>query len=218
MSEPTQTSSKTKEVSECENFVPRFEFFHNRPDYVDKTMFIKELLSDGHVLITAPPCFGKTLNMDMVRRFIEIEVDDNGEPIELKRNETTKILEDKQENSKNFKYFKGKKIFIDKQFMSKHFGQYPTIFVDFRNVHGDTFREVLVKLREAVNDAFLVHAYLTKSSLWDSPGFEKETFLKYVSTEKSKLLTQAEVEKVLGIIILHECRFIIFAVPQWALL
>ncbi|KAK0181994.1 hypothetical protein PV327_000169 [Microctonus hyperodae] len=47
-------------------------------------MLMKELFNVTHILITAPWHYGKTLNMDMVRRFVEIKVDEDGKPIELK--------------------------------------------------------------------------------------------------------------------------------------
>ena len=52
--------------------------------FVDKSMFIKEFLEesgDKVVLITRPRRWGKSLNMDMLRRFLSIEVDDQGAPI-----------------------------------------------------------------------------------------------------------------------------------------
>nr|XP_018913651.1 PREDICTED: uncharacterized protein LOC109041690 [Bemisia tabaci] len=53
-----------------------------RSDYfVDKTKLIKVLFerrNDEHVVFHGPKRFGKTVNMDMIRTFIEIETDENG--------------------------------------------------------------------------------------------------------------------------------------------
>ena len=52
--------------------------------FVDKSMFIKEFLaaSSGKVvLITRPRRWGKSLNMDMLKRFLSIEVDEQGAPL-----------------------------------------------------------------------------------------------------------------------------------------
>ena len=52
--------------------------------FVDKSMFIKEFLeaSSGKVvLITRPRRWGKSLNMDMLQRFLSIEVDEQGAPL-----------------------------------------------------------------------------------------------------------------------------------------
>lgn len=52
--------------------------------YVDKTLMIKELLDNRAKvnLITRPRRFGKTLNQSMIRRFFELELDDNGRKID----------------------------------------------------------------------------------------------------------------------------------------
>ncbi|KAK0168841.1 hypothetical protein PV327_002607 [Microctonus hyperodae] len=167
-------------------------------------MLIKELFKFKHMLITAPSRFGKTLNMDMVRTFVEIEMDEKGKQIELQRHEKG-YLKDDQPESKYFQYFKGKKIFDEKQFMSEHFGQYPTIYVDFHNVEGDNFEEILSELRSSINQAFLQHRYLENSSLWNTAGYEKKIFLRYVSTEECESLTQEQVQN--GLAFLAQCLY-----------
>ncbi|MEO1219300.1 MAG: AAA family ATPase, partial [Bacteroidota bacterium] len=48
--------------------------------FVDKSLFIKEFLESQEevTLITRPRRWGKSLNMDMLKRFLNIEVDDQG--------------------------------------------------------------------------------------------------------------------------------------------
>ena len=48
--------------------------------FIDKSLFIKEVIecSANHILITRPHRWCKTLNMDMLKTFLEIEVDENG--------------------------------------------------------------------------------------------------------------------------------------------
>ncbi|KAK0073320.1 hypothetical protein PV326_013538 [Microctonus aethiopoides] len=70
--------------------------------------------------------------MDMARRFLEIEVDEDGKAIELDVDEDKRRLKKVQTKSKNFKLFQGKKILRKKEFVFKHFGKYPTIHVDFK--------------------------------------------------------------------------------------
>ncbi|MCC8416372.1 MAG: AAA family ATPase [Rickettsia endosymbiont of Gnoriste bilineata] len=73
-----------------------YDLLINSDIFVDKSLMIKELLEDsGKVtLITRPRRWGKSLNMDMVRRFFEIEVDQHGNPIP-------------QEQRVNYKLFAG---------------------------------------------------------------------------------------------------------------
>ncbi|MEO1301396.1 MAG: AAA family ATPase, partial [Bacteroidota bacterium] len=73
--------------------------------FVDKTLFIKEFLegSGGKVsLITRPRRWGKTINMDMLRCFLSIEVDDQGRPLP-------------QEKSFHRKLFTGGEVVISSQ-------------------------------------------------------------------------------------------------------
>ena len=50
---------------------------------VDKSLLIKEFLEDSAkvVLVTRPRRWGKSLNMDMLGRFLAIEVDAQGGPL-----------------------------------------------------------------------------------------------------------------------------------------
>ena len=52
--------------------------------YIDKTLMIRELLDRGGKvsLFTRPRRFGKTLNLSMLRRFFELELDENGQKID----------------------------------------------------------------------------------------------------------------------------------------
>lgn len=51
--------------------------------WIDKSLFIKEFLESGSkvVLITRPRRWGKSINIDMLKRFLAIEVDDKGQPL-----------------------------------------------------------------------------------------------------------------------------------------
>src|SRR5699024_6121008 len=80
--------------------------------YVDKTMFIKELLQNwGEVnLFTRPRRFGKTLNMSMLKNFFEI----GGDPA----------------------LFDGLKIVQEKELCEKYMGKFPVIFISLKSVGG----------------------------------------------------------------------------------
>jgi hypothetical protein len=54
-----------------------FESLVKKDVFIDKSLIIKEVLEDSsdHILITRPRRWGKTLNMKMLKTFLEIEVD-----------------------------------------------------------------------------------------------------------------------------------------------
>ena len=57
----------------------------NSDVFVDKSLFVKDIIEDsGYViLITRPRRWGKSLNMNMLKRFFEIEVDSQGNILPL---------------------------------------------------------------------------------------------------------------------------------------
>ena len=56
-------------------------------DYVDKSLFIKDIILDKHkvLLITRPRRWLKSSNMSLLKTFLELEVDKAGKPLCHKR-------------------------------------------------------------------------------------------------------------------------------------
>ncbi|KAK0070705.1 hypothetical protein PV325_000171, partial [Microctonus aethiopoides] len=174
INQSTQASSDTKKFKLPDGAGSIYENYYKKPYYIDKTLLIKELFKKTHVLITTPARFSKSLNMDMVKTFVEIEVDEDGKPIELDVDEDKRCLKEIQPRSKNFNLYQGKNIFKDKE-----------------------------SLRRAVHEAFRNHAYLRDSSLWNRPGYNKKTFMRYWDSEKSESLSEEELQS--GLKFLSKC-------------
>ncbi|KAK0079793.1 hypothetical protein PV325_000812 [Microctonus aethiopoides] len=176
--EPTPTSSNTKEIEKPNETFSTYDHHYNDPFYVDKTLLIKKLLKVNHALVTAPSRFGKSLNMDMVRRFVELEVGRNKKAIKLDVEKDKPYLKKIQPKSKNFKL----------------------------GVQANDFNGILSRLRKAVNRAFGEHAYLKYNSWWRHSRFNKEDFMEYFDRKKSELLSQESVEDGLQLLseILYE--------------
>jgi hypothetical protein len=62
--------------------------------FADKSLFIKDVIEDGGtaLLLAMPRRWGKTVNLDMLRRFLEIPVDDNGEKIDTSCTDNCKLF------------------------------------------------------------------------------------------------------------------------------
>lgn len=120
--------------------------------YVDKTLLIRDFLDTKPMvsLFTRPRRFGKTLNMDMLRVFFE------------KTQEDTSV------------YFKDKKIWSCGTSYNQHQGQYPVIFLTFKDVKCLTWEETFQKLRRLISLEFIRHSELETSSLLSS--YEKEQY------------------------------------------
>ena len=96
--------------------------------YVDKTLFIKELLQNwGKVnLFTRPRRFGKSLNMSMLKCFFEI----GGEPA----------------------LFEGLKISQEKELCEKYMGKFPVISISLKSVDGRNFESASIALRTLIGN------------------------------------------------------------------
>ncbi|MEO1219660.1 MAG: AAA family ATPase, partial [Bacteroidota bacterium] len=136
--------------------------------FVDKSLFIQEFLegSVGKVtLITRPRRWGKTMNMDMLQRFLAIEIDEHGAPLS-------------QEQCRNHKLFVGGEIVVGPKtgkvkqlsplkiaqkhpdLVSNHQGQYPVISIGFKDVTGESYQEIEEAIKMQLTDLYREHSYL----------------------------------------------------------
>ena len=140
--------------------------------FMDKSLFVKEVMEDGNkvILITMPRRWGKSLNLDMLKRFLEIQVDREGNIINpedslnykmfngnnkalkpLKISNTTIDIQDKE----------GEHIKVDPKELQ---GQFPVIAVDFKDCKGMNFGEVSSRLKGKILKTIKQFAYLSNSS------------------------------------------------------
>lgn len=111
--------------------------------YIDKTMFIKDFLDERPMvsLFTRPRRFGKTLNMDMLRTFFE------------KNDKDTSI------------YFRNKKIWACGQKYRDYQGKYPVIFVSFKDVKCENWKETYGNIYKLLQKEFERHLELLNSDV-----------------------------------------------------
>ena len=120
--------------------------------YVDKTMLIREFLDERAKvsLFTRPRRFGKTLNMDMLRIFFECTAED------------TSV------------YFKDKKIWQCGDIYTRHQGQYPVIFLTFKDVKCLNWQDTFKKIRKLISLEFMRHSELETSDALNA--YEKQQY------------------------------------------
>ena len=125
--------------------------------YVDKTLLIRDFLNALPMvsLFTRPRRFGKTLNMDMLRVFFE------------KTPEDTSI------------YFKDKYIWQCGDYYTKHQGQYPVIFLSFKDIKCSSWQETFQKISKLISLEFMRHDELESSTVLSS--YEKEQYHRFAS-------------------------------------
>lgn len=130
---------------------------------VDKTMLIKDVIEHQDVvMITAPPKFGKSTNLDMIKKFMEIEVKPDGTP-KAKSNLTVEPVA----GTKNHKLFMKYKLKIteNESLMREHFGNTPVLSVSFKcfNVV-KTYDEAVSFCKEVAHNSYRQNKYLLHSN------------------------------------------------------
>ena len=139
---------------------------------IDKSLFIRDVLNSEQkiLIITRPRDWGKTLNLDMLRAFLEIEKDRNdlenkrklfeGGEYKISRTESKLLNELKIAKDKNMPYYK------------QNIGKYPVIFIRFSSHDIDidldpdkAFKEVVDEFRNSIRDSYDDHENLYKAKL-----------------------------------------------------
>ena len=159
--------------------------------YVDKTLLIKDILDQKALvtLFTRPRRFGKTLNMDMLRVFFEIS----------------------EENTS--KYFRDKKIYTCGKKYMNYQGQFPVIFLSFKDVKFDSWEETFDKLLELLQIEFGRHQELLQSSaLLD---YEKEYFSKILAKAVNKVELSSALENLSRMLSKHHGKAPIIIIDEY---
>ena len=109
--------------------------------FVDKSMFINQLLKDDSdiILLPRPRRFGKTLNISMLRYFFE-----------------------KTEQSNAYLF---ENLAIRKQETWGHQGKYPVIYITLKDVHGKNWDACFDLMKYCIGEEYARHKYLLKSDI-----------------------------------------------------
>ena len=130
--------------------------------FIDKSLFIKHILDNQSAiaLITRPRRFGKTLNMSMLRHFLDCN----------------------QKDSR--KLFEGLKIMEQGEFYTEKLGAYPVIYLTMKDVQGDNLEEMLYFFQTQLIELFMEHLQLLKSE--KILDIEKEKFNTILNLKANK--------------------------------
>jgi predicted hydrocarbon binding protein len=132
--------------------------------FVDKSLLIKEFVENSAevLLVTCPRRWGKSINMDMIKTFLEIEVDSDGNKYSDKtKTHNYKIFQGKM-NPSNERIESLKKplaIAKDENFVKKYQGEH---------------QEIENGIKTCLHEVFQKHSYLIKS---DRLGDDEKEFL-----------------------------------------
>ncbi len=120
------------------------DMIQNEYYYVDKTLMIQELLDSKMkvTLFTRPRRFGKTLNMSMLKYYFEDDRDWKG-------------------NKRDWSYlFQGLKIMEAGENYLAHMGQYPVIYLTFKDSKRESFERSYLEMERVLSEEFGRHDFI----------------------------------------------------------
>lgn len=128
--------------------------------YIDKTMFIKELLDlKGEVnLFTRPRRFGKTLNLSMLRYFFE----DTG---------------DGERNKENRELFRNLKIMETGESYTDEMGKYPVFSLTLKSAKQEDYDMAMYMIRSAVSTEYERHRAVVEAAKGALSSAEYEQYI-----------------------------------------
>lgn len=162
-----------------------FETVLKTTAFIDRSLLLRTMLEENDkVLIIAPRLSGKSTNLNMAKRFLQINVDKNG-------------LRENKSKTLNFKLFVGNNLKIfnhDPSFFNDHFGTYPVILIDYHSLSAiKGFNSLTEQYKEILLNTFQHHQYLRNNfKLW-SNGKSRKLFDLYSLSEGNWTLTESEV-------------------------
>ncbi len=114
------------------------KIINDKNTYIDKSLWIKDLFEDASnvILFPRPRRFGKTLNMTMLRCFLDI-----------------------RETEKNKNLFKNLKVFQYPEIM-KHQGKYPVIFISLKEAKKNNYQSAIEVIGLLIQTLFASHQNL----------------------------------------------------------
>ncbi|MGC0371947.1 MAG: hypothetical protein DGJ47_000648 [Rickettsiaceae bacterium] len=175
--------------------------------FVDKTKLIENIESTNckTMLLTFPRRWGKSVNLDMLAKFHAIQTDQQGNVLE-------------KENTDNYKLFAGG--LVENKFgkdhklpplniafnseMMQQQGQSPVIYLDLKDVPGDSYDNALNGLKRAIHKSFSKHSYLFKSNKISES--DKEVVKNYINRQTFKNLDALDLYD--SLVILSELLYI----------
>ncbi len=130
---------------------------------IDKSFLIKEIINDASkiILLPRPRRFGKTLNMSMLKYFFERQPD----------------------GSNHCELFQELAIWREPD-CRNYCGQYPVIFLTFKDVKMTNYAETLRKIKKLISELFQQHQFLVAENTLNS--YEKNFFEKIMDMTAEK--------------------------------
>ena len=174
----------------------------NRCYYVDKTPFLKTVLQDKSkvMLITRPRRFGKTLFMDTLKNFLQIDVNCPGEVTEQRE------------------LFEGLEILKDAEFCKTYMCQCPTIFLSLKSAEGPTFQRAYQAFARNLTQVATAFSFLENSpnlSHEDKEFFKLYKNLNYMRDLAHQDDVQSFLQRMIAFLSRHFGRQVVVLIDEY---
>lgn len=135
--------------------------------YIDKTMLISLVVKFEKYKIIAihiPSKWGKSINLDMIKTFLGIQVDNEGRRKSIEDTPSYKLFHDGEivvgDEIEQLK----RPLLISscKQILKKYLGRYPIVHLDFENLVGSSYTKLMKQIDKRVKNAYDQHPYIEK--------------------------------------------------------
>ena len=133
--------------------------------YVDKTAFVQTVMeSESRVLLlTRPRRFGKTLFIDTLKSFLQVDFGNPGD------------------NAKNAALFSGLTVMQQHDFCAAFMGQYPVISISLKGVEGASYEKAYRQFAGKLSSVAKQYIFLLDSSRLDA--LDKAVFRQYLDAD-----------------------------------
>lgn len=159
-----------QDVEDFENSIPvgistfKQLVLHSKA-FIDSTRFISDVLeSRDSILILSPRSWGRTLNLDMLKTFLEFELNEKGEEIFPKSSGANHILFTQgliTHGDGTVETLQKPLLIAEKaDLLKEHLGRHSVIYINFTDTVGENFTVVKRKMELAVARTFKQHEYL----------------------------------------------------------
>lgn len=161
--ERKEYSLKLKTVARAVTFKELLEFGNM---FVDKTLFIKEIMEypSKVTVITTPRAFGKTMNIEMLRMFLQLETTARGKPELISPAQTSSYMFFKNGRIRRFdetplRFISPPLISKHTDVLDNHLARYPVIYLNLEVPYKYlNFDEIVDKFRTEISKEFTRYA------------------------------------------------------------
>lgn len=134
--------------------------------FVDKSLLIKQLVEhpSRSFLVCRPKRWGKSINLDMIRMFVDMEADKEGNEIPINDKMANYRLFTKGEfasqNNHTGKLKTPLLVSQHKSIVDNYLGKYPVVYINFTNIQGETVYNIVGEMLSRISEAFKKHQYM----------------------------------------------------------